>query len=403
VLEILTQRPRHPGLTRRRLRACAAACAAALLCVLVVVPVAQAKKAFRLPRVHHVFVIVLENEGYGATFGNPSADPYLAGTLRAQGALLEQYFATGHESNDNYVSLVSGQPPNPDNQGDCPNFNNFVGAKEEPGGIEGGIGCVYPANVQSVGNQLTTAGLSWKAYMQDMGNNPKRESAACGHPALEAKDETQSAEAGDGYATRHDPFPYFHAVIDNQVYCNAHVVALGEPDGTMPAGALPGETGLATDLKRTKTTPAFAFITPNLCADGHDAPPCKNEPGGASALEDIDKFLETWVPKITAAPAFKRGGVLEIIFDEAGNSETEACCGETAGPSSPHPGITGPGGGRVGGVLISRFIKPGTVSKVAYNHYSSLASWETLFGLPRLGEAATTTSTFGADVFTAAK
>jgi hypothetical protein len=54
-------------------------------------------------------------------------------------------------------------------------------------------------------------------------------------------------------------------------------------------------------------------------------------------------------------------------------------------------------------VMISRFIKPGTVSKVAYNHYSSLASWEMLFGLPRIGEAASTTSTFGADVFTAVK
>src|SRR5213594_3158627 len=60
-----------------------------------------------LPRVRHVFVIVLENQGYKATFGNPSADPYLAQTLTAQGALLKNYYATGHESNDNYISLVS--------------------------------------------------------------------------------------------------------------------------------------------------------------------------------------------------------------------------------------------------------------------------------------------------------
>ncbi|HEY0517319.1 MAG TPA: hypothetical protein VGD00_09380, partial [Solirubrobacteraceae bacterium] len=77
-------------------------------------------RAFKLPKIKHVFVIVLENQGYAATFGDPSADPYLAQTLPAQGALLESYYATGHASNDNYISLVSGQPPNAQNQGDCP-------------------------------------------------------------------------------------------------------------------------------------------------------------------------------------------------------------------------------------------------------------------------------------------
>jgi hypothetical protein len=54
----------------------------------------------------------------------------------------------------------------------------------------------------------------------------------------------------------------------------------------------------------------------------------------------------------------------------------------------------------VGAVLLSRFIAPGTVSATAYNHYSSLASWETLLGVPRLADAASVPSTFGADVFT---
>jgi phosphatidylinositol-3-phosphatase len=362
---------------------------------------AGAAHPFKLPKVRHLFVIMLENQGYAATFGTPSADPYLAKVLPTEGVLLENYFATGHESNDNYVSLVSGQPPNPDNQADCVTFANFPVEKTETGGLEGGVGCLYPAPIQTIGNELSSAGLSWKGYMQDMGNNPARESAACGHPAAEAKDETQKAEAGDGYATRHDPFVYFHSVIDNAGFCDAHVVALGSPSGAMPKSALPGETGLATDLERVRTTPAFSFITPNLCADGHDAPPCTNEPGGASALADIDTFLETWVPKITGSPAFRRGGLLEVVFDEAGSSETEACCEEKAGPSMSTPGVTGPGGGRTGAVLISHFIKPGSVSKRAYNHYSSLASWESLFGLPRLADAATVNSTFGADVFTA--
>jgi hypothetical protein len=354
--------------------------------------------AFTPPKVRHVFVIVLENEGYAATFGNPGADPYLAQTLPSQGALLESYYATGHASNDNYVSLVSGQPPNAQNQADCPKFDNFTGAIMLSSGVETGTGCVYPAEVPNIGTQLSARKLTWKAYMEDMGNDPNRESAACGHPALEATDETQKAEAGDGYATRHDPFVYFHSVIDQQTNCDRHVVALGSPTGAMPAAALKGETGLATDLSAAAKTPRFSFITPNLCNDGHDFP-CTNQQSGASALADIDAFLETWVPKITSSQAYRENGLLEIVFDEAANSETEACCGEMPGPGSPSPGITGPGGGRVGAVLLSPFIKPGTVSSTPYNHYSSLASWESIFGLPRLADAASVPAIFGADVF----
>jgi hypothetical protein len=129
-----------------------------------------------------------------------------------------------------------------------------------------------------------------------------------------------------------------------------------------------------------------------------------NETGGASALADIDGFLETWVPKITSSPAFQRNGLLEITFDESEGpqSDASACCEEQPGPGSPLPGITGPGGGLVGAVLLSPFIKPGTVSTTPYNHYASLASWESLLGVPRLAEAASVPSTFGADVFTAA-
>lgn len=356
--------------------------------------------AFKLPAIKHVWNIVLENEDYASTFGTPSADPYLAATLPGEGALLEDYYGIGHESNDNYITFVSGQPPNPDNQGDCQVFASFVPSTVS-NGIEGGVGCVYPSSIENIGNQLSAKGLSWKAYEEDMGNDPTRESAACGHPALTSVDNTQDAEAGDGYATRHDPFVYFESVIDDQSYCDDHVVAMGSPKGVMPTSALPGETGLVTSLKSAPTTPAYSFITPNLCNDGHDYP-CKNETSGVSALADIDTFLQTWIPIIQSSPAYKQGGLIEITFDESdgAQSDSSACCNETPGPASPLPGITGPGGGRIGAVLISPFIKPGTVSTTPYNHYSTLATDESIFGLSRLGEANTVSSTFGADVFT---
>lgn len=360
-------------------------------------PATATTSATGTPAVRHVFVIVLENEGYAATFGNPSSHTYLASTLPSQGALLTQYYATGHVSNDNYISMVSGQGPNPQNQGDCQIYSDFIGAQAPSAGspIDGqaiGSGCVYPSSVQTVANQLTARGLTWKGYMEDMGNVPSRESATCGHPSLNTQDKTQSAVAGDGYVTRHDPFVYFHSIVDDAGYCGSHVVPLGSPTGT---------SGLAADLQSISTTPNLSFITPDLCDDGHDFP-CTNEQSGVSALADIDNFLSTWVPLITSSAAFKQDGLLVINFDESGGpqSDSSACCGEGPGPDSPLPGITGLGGGRVGAVLLSPFIAPGTVSNVSYNHYSLLASIEDYFGLERLGYAATVPSTFGPDVFT---
>ena len=352
------------------------------------------------PRVGHVFVIVLENKGYSATFGNPSADPYLARTLRSEGALLTQYFGTGHESNDNYISMVSGQGPNVQTQADCQIYDGFVGTGPLIDGQAIGTGCVYPQQVQTIGNQLTENGLRWKGYMGDMGNVAGREATVCGHPALNSQDKTQSAVAGDGYATRHDPFVYFHSVIDNASYCAARVVPLGSTSGALPKGTPRGTTGLATDLARVSTTPNLSFIVPNLCDDGHDFP-CTNQKSGASALADIDTFLANWVPRITHSPAFQQNGLLVITFDESDGpqSDSSACCNESLGLDSPLPGITGLGGGRVGALVLSPFVRGGTVSNVPYNHYSLLASIEAIFGLPRLGYAATTSATFGRDVF----
>lgn len=373
---------------------------------------AVATKTTGYPPIHHVFVIMLENESAVTTFGTPAADPYLASTLRAEGAYLENYYAIGHDSNDNYNAFVSGQPPNKDTSDDCLTYAEFpAGTGQETWqgatGIQEGTGCAYPAAVKTLANQLSAKRLTWKAYMQDMGNDPTRDGApesVCGHPVPNAPDGAVLATPGDGYVTRHDPFMYFDSIVDSPGLCS-HVVPLGTPAGAMPASDTVGVTGLATDLKSLDTTPNFVWISPNVCYDGHDYP-CRNQtsPGG-SALADIDAFLKTWVPMITSSPAFKKDGLLEITFDEAevegtGSSpDYSACCGEKPGPADPTPGIDGPGGGKVGTLLISPFIKGGSVVTTPFNHYSSLASIEKIFGLPALGDAQTVNSTFVRGVF----
>src|SRR5579863_2656136 len=76
-------------------------------------------------RIGHVFIIVLENEGFDITFGADSAAPYLAKTLPAQGAMLNQYFATGHVSLDNYIAMISGQAATPETRTECQIYQDF--------------------------------------------------------------------------------------------------------------------------------------------------------------------------------------------------------------------------------------------------------------------------------------
>lgn len=331
-----------------------------------------------LPGAQHVFVINLENKGYDSTWGPGSPAPYLSTTLRSQGVLLNQYYGTAHNSQPNYVAQISGQGPNPQMQADCQTYSPFAGTGTASQGQAIGDGCVFPASVPTVAGQLTGAGKTWKGYMEDMGT-------PCRHPALGAVDDTQKAKPGDQYASRHNPFVYF-AGITGSPDCAKNVVDLA---------------ALKTDLASAATTPNLSMITPNLCHDGHDAPCVDGQPGG---LASADEWLKQWVPAITSSPAFKQDGVLVITFDESDGpqSDASACCGETAGPNSPAPGITGPGGGRVGALVISPFTRGGTWSTTPYNHYSLLGSIEETFGLPYLGFAgAPGLNRFGLDVYNA--
>jgi len=329
-----------------------------------------------VPPVGHVFVINIENKGYDTTWGAGSAAPYLANTLRSQGVLLNGYYGTAHNSQPNYVAQLSGQGPNAQMQGDCQVYSDFVGAGTVPPGQAVGNGCVFPASVPALPNQLDTAGASWKGYLEDMGT-------PCRHPALNTVDSTQKATVGDQYAARHNPFVYFHSIIDSPE-CSQRVVDLSQLD---------------TDLASVGTTPSLSYITPNLCHDGHDSPCVDGEPGG---LASVNSWLQTWVPKILNSPAYQQDGMLVITADESDGpqSDSSACCGEGPGPNAALPGITGLGGGKVGALVLSKWTAPNTWSTTPYNHYSLLASLEDIFGLPYLGYAGTAgLNRFGLDVY----
>lgn len=399
------------------LTGCRVSSACGLLAALVLSPhavEAANTPARATPRIGHVFILMLENEGYDITFGADSPATYL-NQLRRQGAFVSNYFGTSHFSLGNYIALISGQAPNPATDYDCPQFTEFVASGTTTDGQAIGSGCVYPASVPTIANQLEAKGLSWKAYMEDMGNNPERESAACGHPQIGTADNTQQAQVGDQYASRHDPFVYFHGIIDT-ASCAQRVVNLGE---------------LTSDLQTIDATPNYVFITPNLCNDGHDGGGHSRCVDGApGGLLSADRFLQALVPRIVASPAFRRDGLLIITFDESDiesdydastnsilirGGDAAACCHERPGPNIPAyqagggavrtafngPGLIGPGGGHIGAVMLSPFIRPGTVSRVPYNHYALLRSVEDMFGVRHLGFAGQPgLRGFGPDIFT---
>jgi hypothetical protein len=377
------------------------------------IPVAQASHSSKLPR--HVFLIVLENEGYDVTFGATS-NAYLK-TLAKDGVLLTHYYGIGHQSLDNYVAMVSGQAPNEETQQDCPLFRNFdvpekyQDSKGKPvlnsDGQVAGEGCVYPLGVSTIADQVyATHKFTWKAYMEDMGNASRKdtrqevdERSRCRHPPvlrIPQPDSTFDSVSAyvrskeDQYATRHNPFVYFHSIIDDDEYCKDHDVALVDATGE----------GLEKDLHSVETTPNFAFISPNLCHDGHD-PTLKDRnfgnrrcrTGKEGGVRAVNEFLFEWVAEIENSPAFKDDGLLIITFDEAEDigaphPDSTATADERPGPNALKPGRDGPGGGRVGAVLLSPFVRPGSFNDIGYNHYSMLRSIEDLFGLDHLGFAA---------------
>jgi hypothetical protein len=331
--------------------------------------------AVDLPAVHHVFVVNLENKSYADTFGADSKAPYLSKTLTSQGVLLKQFFGIAHHSLPNYLAQISGQAPNPDTQDDCTTFTEFEQTGVEAPQQAVGRGCVYPSSVTTIADQLETRGLSWRGYLEDMGT-------PCRHPDIGSHDATNKARDGDQYATKHNPFVYFHSIVDSPS-CRRDVVDLSH---------------LQDDLAAKSTTRNLSYITPNLCNDGHDSPCVDGRPGG---LTSADAWLRTWVPRITASPAFRADGMLVVTFDEAENGNpgaADACCGQVSGPNTDQAGLDGPGGGRIGAVVLSPFVEPGSSSDQPYNQYSLERTLARIFGVAPLGYGRHARE-FGADVW----
>ncbi len=418
--------------------------------------------AAKLPPVKHVFLIVLANQAYAQTFGPESPAPYIAHTLEHKGELLVRFYGVAHEELADEVAMISGLGPTPQTAADCPVFTDVIPGQANSKGQYTGSGCIYPTAAQTIGEQLTAKGLTWKVYAEGM-------ASACAHPEFGVADPTAQAPAGDTYATFRNPFTYFDGVLHSPD-CAKNDVSIA---------------GLAHDLKSARRTPALSYIVPDLCHDGR-ATPCA--PVAPSGLPGAERFLRRVVPEILVSPAYKKNGLLILTTDQAPTTgeyaDSSSCCvqprfpapvspvgaggaggaGSAAGGSSgagsgttgtagapaasitttatsngpgastttttpsSSPATTAPttatppattpaattpasapdanlppsGGGQVGALLISRYVKPATFSQEPFNDFSLLRTLENLFALPPLGYAATRgNSSFEASVFSA--
>lgn len=205
---------------------------------------------------NHVFIILEENKSQRTIMGNVDA-PYI-NSLAKQFAIGTNYNAVTNPSLPNYLALTSGST------------NGLTNDCNPPG-----AGCAV--NVPNIADKLEQSGRTWKEYAESMPG-----------PCY--------AYNSGGYVTKHNPFLYYTDILMNSTRCKSHVVPLSR---------------LSVDLNAAKSTPNYAFITPNLCNDMHDC-----------AVSTGDKWLAQQVPPILSSPAFtNQKSLLVIMWDEGNNTD----------------------------------------------------------------------------------
>ena len=268
-------------------------------------------------KIETVFVIVMENHSWDTIKASDSAK-YINDTLVPMGAHAEQYTTPpgNHPSEPNYIWMEAG-----DNLGittdDDPDKNHKSG--------------------DHLTAQLEKAGISWKAYAEDI------DGKSC---PLSSK---------GLYGAKHTPQLFFDDVTGTNDASSQHCI-----DHVRPYAEL------ATDLQKG-TVARYNFITPNLCNDMHGEVGIKCPFVVSDLIKKGDDWLAAEVPKILASQAYKNDGVLFVMWDEGDESlGSEASDG-------PIPFI-----------VLSPRAKKGYASPTPFTHSSYLRTIETIFGVPFL-------------------
>ncbi len=419
----------------------------------------------KLPPVKHVFVIMLADEPSAQMFGPEAPAHYLAHTLERRGELLVRTYAVAREELANEVALISGLGPTAQIAANCPVYSDIIPTlPDKHGQYSAGTGCIYPVTAQTIGTQLEAKGLSWRVYAEALGNTPN--AASCWHPAFGAPDPTTGMPAGERFATFRDPFDYFDGVLHGASCARDDVGLGSLSGDLKSAARTPAFSYIVPDLchdgRPTPCAPgapsgpsaADAFlrrIVPEILASPayrrgglliitSDQAPATGEYADSSSCCLQPRFPAPEVAPGGASGASGSAGAPAPGAVSPGTTTPATTTPSTAAPTAaptpaavattpgaPTPGPTTPaittpgptlvststpaqpsiqlpptGGGQVGALLLSPFVKPGTSNQEPLNDFTLLRTIEDLFGLPHLGYAgAKGVSSLEASVFSA--
>lgn len=244
-----------------------------------------------------VFTIVFENRELSEVL-KPEIPTFW--DLSQEYGTADAYITDIHPSLPNYIMMTSGSTHGIENS-DPPSKNAIT-------------------DPDNLGEQLDAAGVTWRAYMEDM-DTPCRLTSV------------------NEYVVNHNPFVYYTSLTDDVERCEERVVDLDEHlDEDLAAG----------DRR-------FMFIVPNQCNNMHNCDPAV-----------ADAWLEDVVGKILESPGYKNGGALFILFDEGSLR------------------ILGAEANLATIVVSEQLVEPGYSTDTRFDHRSYLATIEDIFGMPRL-------------------
>jgi len=377
-----------------------------------------------VPRLEHVFVIMMENHGYAQVAGNPNA-PFINAYMKSAN-LATNYFAIAHPSLTNYLEITGGSnfgvltDGNPDwHDATCKTnlatgvvdteavaaavcpitgtgtdaatpVKDFTNETTDPSGdieIDGTQSIPAAKNITgaNIAEQLALNGLSWKSYQEglpvtgaDGVNNSDGEYSNLTDftkitpvltPAL------TSASIVNLYAAKHNPFVYFKA--GQSPFALKKTVSFNQ---------------LYADLG-TGEVPSLAFIVPSQCNDqhgrGNGTAYCNFDPddngtqGGLNPalIQAGDQTIQRLITAIHASPAWHDGrAAIVMVWDE--NDYFHA-------PETNKVVLT----------VDKNYGTHGQTSTAFYTHFSLLKSMESAFILPCLNHACDSNVKVMSDLF----
>jgi len=371
-----------------------------------------------VPRLDHVFFIMMENHAFSQIVDNPNA-PF-ANAYAKYANTATNYFAVAHPSLTNYLEVNGGSnfgvlnDNSPDwHNATCTNnlasgvtsldngtfpaicpiygvgtdaatpaidFSNETSGPPGEINIDGVMSIPAATNIvgMTIADQLVASGRSWKSYQESL--PPSGADGVNNADGFFSNlDDLTSELPGEGqtqdnlvalYAVKHNPFAYFQSV----------------QEGTNPKNSLnnmvdfAGSRGLYADLA-SGHVPNYSFIVPNQCNDQHGrgnaGPACEFDPNdngtqvglNPGLIQRGDLSIQQIVTAIHHSPAWFEGrNAIVLTWDENDYSIS-------------------PTTNKVLLVVDTNYGRHGLTSAKFYTHFALLKTIEAAFRLPCLNHA----------------